>query len=213
MTFVFTSLKEIKKMLKEELKKELENHQFARYVMYLDIIEFVEREFHGKLMTNPKIIEFGGSNGFIKTVFDCPSYEIAENFPEVDICNLEDYKSESYDFVILDQILEHVSRPGKALKEIRRILKKGGWLIITTPFLVKIHLNPDDYWRFSKKGLRILLSEFSEVDLKSWGNKETVIHHIKTGEWHSTKETRGLGLFNINNDEEYPHVIWGYARK
>lgn len=197
----------------EELKKDLERQQFIRYVLYKDVMEFVRKEFHFKKLKNPKIIEFGGSNGFIQKIFNHPNYEVADNYPEVDVQDLHQYADNSYDFVILDQILEHVPKPRQALKEVHRILKKGGWLINSTPFLIQIHPCPSDYWRFSKEGMKELLSDFSDVNIKAWGNRETVIHHLEVECWPSTKEMREQGLFNIENEEKFPYTIWAYARK
>ena len=73
-----------------------------------------------------RAVEFGGSNGFIKTMFGEITYEIAPNFPEVDIQNLVGYADSSYDIVIIDNILEHVADPKKGVSEIFRILKTGG---------------------------------------------------------------------------------------
>jgi SAM-dependent methyltransferase len=196
-----------------ELKEKLENEQFARYIMYLDIMDFVQKKTHQANFINPAIVEFGGSNGIIKLMFRNCAYEIADNYPRIDIQDLSGFKSDHYDFVILDQVLEHVANPAKAMQEVHRLLKKGGWLIVTTPFLVKIHYVPKDYWRFTKDGLRQLLLNYSEVMVKSWGNKEVVINHIKTGAWPTVKEFQKLGFFNLENDEDLPHVVWGYACK
>ena len=196
-----------------ELKERLENEQFARYVMYLDILEFIQQKPRQGYFNNPAIIEFGGSNGIIKLMFRNYAYEIADNYPEIDIQDLSRFKCDHYDFVILDQVLEHVPNPAKGIQEVFRLLKKGGWLIITTPFLVKIHYVPNDYWRFSREGLRQLLLNYSDVVVKSWGNKDVVINHIKTGTWPSVKEVQERGCFNLENDEDLPHVVWGFAGK
>jgi len=196
-----------------ELKKRLENEQFARYAMYLDLFDFIQTEARRAAPGIPAIIEFGGSNGIIRLMFDGFPYEIADNFPVVDVQDLSHFKPDHYDFIVLDQILEHVCDPARALREAHRLLKKGGWLIVTVPFLVKIHYVPKDYWRFTQDGLRQLLSNYSNVTVKSWGNKDVVIDHIKTGSWPSVKEAKELGIFNLENDEELPHVVWGFARK
>lgn len=208
-------LRQEPKVLVEDaaLKERLENDQFARYAMYLDISDFVEKTINRPDFQDPAIIEFGGSNGVIKLMFQKHAYEIADNYPKIDIQDLGDFKSDHYDFVILDQVLEHVLDPAKAIKEVHRILKKGGWLIATTPFLVKIHYVPTDYWRFTRDGLRQLLSGYSEVIVKSWGNKDVVLNHIKTGGWPSVKEARKMGIFDLGNDDDLPHVVWGFARK
>ncbi|MFV0371500.1 MAG: class I SAM-dependent methyltransferase [Azonexus sp.] len=48
---------------------------------------------------------------------------------------LEDaaYPAEHFDLVVLYHVIEHVDDPLALLKEIRRILKPGGWLILGTP--------------------------------------------------------------------------------
>jgi len=38
-----------------------------------------------------------------------------------------------FDLVIFTEIIEHLTNPFFALSEIRRVLKPGGWLLITTP--------------------------------------------------------------------------------
>ncbi|MBW2978458.1 class I SAM-dependent methyltransferase [Candidatus Woesearchaeota archaeon] len=200
-------------MINNQIKEKLESIQFSRYCYYLDVREFVQKKFHSKQFINPRIIEFGGSNEIIKKIFNCKNYTVADNYPKVDIQNLKDYESNCYDFVILDQILEHVAEPNKALNEIYRILKKSGWLIIGTPFLVPIHPAPNDYWRFTKEGMKKLLYRFLEVILKSWGNKELAKYYLDHLWYKSAKEIRQSGKFNLKNEEEYPIVIWGYARK
>lgn len=197
----------------EELKKRLENEQFCRYVMYLDILDFIQKLTHQANFKDPAIIEFGGSNGIIKLMFRNYAYEIADNYPKIDIQDLSSFRSSHYDFIILDQVLEHVTNPSKAIQEVYRLLKKGGWLIVTTPFLVKIHYGPNDYWRFSRDGIRQLLLNYSDVVVKSWGNKDVVINHIKTGGWPSVREVKKMGILNLENDEELPHSVWGFACK
>ena len=49
--------------------------------------------------------------------------------------------------------------PGKTLREINRILKPGGKLFITSPFIFNEAKEPNDYWRFTSEGLEKLLKE------------------------------------------------------
>lgn len=195
------------------LNEYLEQSQFIRYEMYRDIWKFVNKEFHGKKYNQTRIVEFGGSNTLIKAFFNDKSYEIAPNYPEVDLRNLKGYADNTYDFVILDQVLEHVEDPVKALREIHRVLKSGGWLICTTPFLIQIHNYPSDYWRFSKEGMKKLLENFKDVTVKTWGNRKTAIYHLQCEGWPTTKEIREQGYFDLTNEENYPYVVWSYARK
>lgn len=51
----------------------------------------------------------------------------------------------SYDNILCTEVLEHVPYPDKAIKEISRILKKGGRLILTAPFCALTHMSPYFY--------------------------------------------------------------------
>jgi SAM-dependent methyltransferase len=48
------------------------------------------------------------------------------------------FVSESFDCVIASEIIEHVIDPEKFVKELFRVLKKGGSLIVTTPYKEKL---------------------------------------------------------------------------
>jgi SAM-dependent methyltransferase len=160
----------------EELVSKLEEQQYSRYAMYLSHIQFITKNFHSKNWINPKMIEFGGSNYFIKDIFAHPNYEIVDNYPIIDLHDLSNFKPNCYDFVILDEVLEHIARPWIAIKEVYRILKIGGCLICSSPFLIAKHKCPNDYWRFTKEGFYELLSDFESVEVHSWGNSLSVCY-------------------------------------
>ncbi|MFZ6645907.1 class I SAM-dependent methyltransferase [Undibacterium sp. TJN25] len=66
-------------------------------------------------------------------------YIKADMFPrdaEVKKINLEEigYPDESFDFVIANHVLEHVSDDRKAIGEVHRVLKKGGYALLQTPY-------------------------------------------------------------------------------
>lgn len=63
----------------------------------------------------------------------------------------------TYDVVLCEQVLEHVTDPWAAARTLRQLCRPGGWVIVSTPFLLKIHEAPGDYWRFTPDGLRLLL--------------------------------------------------------
>ncbi len=51
-------------------------------------------------------------------------------------------KSASFDAVLCVEVLEHLPQPLEALKELSRVLKKGGVLILTAPFASLTHYSP-----------------------------------------------------------------------
>jgi len=75
--------------------------------------------------------------------------------------------SEGYfDGVLCAEVLEHLAEPEIGIKEINRVLKKGGYLYLTVPQEWCLHYEPYDYFRFTKYGIRYLL-EKSEFEISA----------------------------------------------
>ncbi len=69
--------------------------------------------------------------------------------------------------------LEHCADPLTAARELRRVVSPdGGVCLITSVMLIGIHGYPNDYWRFTPEGIRLLLEGFDEVDVASMGDPE-----------------------------------------
>lgn len=58
-----------------------------------------------------------------------------------------------FDAVICVAVLEHVRDPDEVMKELFRVLKPGGVLLLDVPFLQPEHLCPTDFQRYTKDGL------------------------------------------------------------
>jgi SAM-dependent methyltransferase len=69
------------------------------------------------------------------------------------------FEANSYDAVLCNQVLEHVFNPDEFLAEIRRVLRPGGKLLLTVPFVWDEHEHPWDYARYSSFGLKALLEK------------------------------------------------------
>jgi len=67
------------------------------------------------------------------------------------------FAAASFDAVLCSQVLEHVFAPEEFLAEIRRVLRPGGRLVLTVPFVWDEHEQPADFARYSSFGLRALL--------------------------------------------------------
>lgn len=74
-------------------------------------------------------------------------------------------ESASFDTALLSEVLEHLEEPLPALHECFRLLRPGGKLILTAPFVWVLHEEPRDYLRYSPHGLRWLLEQASFVDV------------------------------------------------
>jgi SAM-dependent methyltransferase len=59
----------------------------------------------------------------------------------------------SFDTVLSSQVLEHTPHPGDLVKEMGRVLKPGGVLLLSAPFSFRLHEEPHDYFRYTPHGL------------------------------------------------------------
>lgn len=69
------------------------------------------------------------------------------------------FKNAVADVVLFNQVLEHVPEPNQVLGEISGLLKKGGNLVISVPFIYQIHGEPFDFYRYTKYGVTYLLKK------------------------------------------------------
>ena len=73
------------------------------------------------------------------------------------------FPADHFDYVWCNAVLEHVPYPAAVAAEIVRTLKPGGLAVVQVPFLENVHGWPDDYYRFTVQGLRVLFSGLDEV--------------------------------------------------
>jgi SAM-dependent methyltransferase len=67
--------------------------------------------------------------------------------------NIFPFNNEVFESILMNQVFEHVFNPEQFLKEVFRILKPGGKILISVPFIWDEHEQPYDYARYSSFGL------------------------------------------------------------
>ncbi|MCO6498454.1 MAG: class I SAM-dependent methyltransferase [Chitinophagaceae bacterium] len=77
-----------------------------------------------------------------------------------------------YDNVLTTEVIEHVFNPDEIIKELNRVLKPGGLLLLTCPFAWPEHEQPWDYARYSSFGIKHLLEKngFKIIRQEKTGN-------------------------------------------
>lgn len=80
-------------------------------------------------------------------------------------------KNNSVGTVLILDTLEHVENVYQAVKEIYRVLKPGGIVIMSSVMNFPIHDYPSDYWRFTPKAFEILLKNFDHYEVEFDGDK------------------------------------------
>ena len=183
-----------------------------RWAMYQDLSAwFAARDWRGKV-----VAEFGQTNQVLQSFLPGARYTLLE-YPEHDVQKLERVESGAFDLAILDQTLEHVPDPERALDEVRRVLKPGGVAAITTPFLVPLHATNGygDYTRWTPQGMQALLERHGfDVEVHWWGNLAAAQEllgqmHLKADEARARRLAIELG----ENQERYPITVWALATK
>ena len=106
------------------------------------------------------------------------------------------FNDEAFDVVIATELLEHLQNPYAALREINRVLCSSGKLIMTVPFLFRIHGDPDDFHRYTSEGLSSMVEGLFVGDIQPYGNKMTVIMDILSTSGHKWSFGKSLRCFN-----------------
>lgn len=130
-------------------------------------------------------------------------------YPELDICS--DVLEERFDLIIAEQVFEHILWPYRAVKNVYEMLNPGGYFLITTPFLLKVHRSPVDCSRWTDVGIKYLLAEggfpLENIQADSWGNKRALIANLDR--WTPYRK----GRHALNNEADFPLVVWALAKK
>jgi SAM-dependent methyltransferase len=85
--------------------------------------------------------------------------------------------------------LEHCEDPLTACREIHRVLMPGGICLLTSVMLFGIHGYPNDYWRFTPEGFRVLLKDFDDVSVAGMGDPSSPVFVFGIA-----AKGRGLGI-------------------
>jgi SAM-dependent methyltransferase len=79
----------------------------------------------------------------------------------------------AFDVVLCVQVLEHVDDPAQGVRELHRVTRPGGRVLLSTHGAMVYHPNPNDLWRWTHEGLGRLFAE--------------------SGDWGSVTVTSGAG--------------------
>jgi SAM-dependent methyltransferase len=135
------------------------------------------------------IYEFGsfqvpGQEGFadLRALFPGKQYVGADmrEGPGVDmVLDLHDIAllANSVGTVLVMDTLEHVAFPHRAIEEVHRITQPDGMAIISSVMKMGIHAYPNDYWRFTPEGFKVLLRPFAD-SLVSYAGTQRFPHTV-----------------------------------
>jgi SAM-dependent methyltransferase len=90
------------------------------------------------------------------------------------------FKNMEFDSCLSFQVLEHHPEPDMYISEMSRVTKRGGYLLLTVPFLGGIHEEPFDFQRYTKYGLKRLFEKhgYKIIVIKEQGSLFSTISQL-----------------------------------
>lgn len=134
----------------ESLINFLNNHKSSiintNHSRYIDVLNYIPQNKYGldygcgwgcfteimKEKTNSKIL------GIDLNQDDINICKYVWNDTNYMSCKIDEFESNTFDFVVSNQVIEHTHNPGNYLSEINRVLKDDGILIISLPNILTI---------------------------------------------------------------------------
>lgn len=129
----------------------------------------------GGLRVDPKRNNRGKENGWIDQYLGKVKYvvldKVADYHPDIigDVLDLP-FENESVDAILGIHLLEHVEEPQRAVREVYRVLKPGGYAYFDTPFLFYYHPMKGyykDFYRFTRDAWEYMCRDFKTVEIQN----------------------------------------------
>lgn len=131
------------------------------------ILSFVSR-FARTLQRGSRVLDAGAGRAPFRTLFGHCEYmsqdwthSLHDFQPDIvgDLQRGLSVPAGSFDAVLCTEVLEHVGDVRGVLAELHRVLRPGGLLAVTVPFVGPLHEEPHDHRRFTNHGLKTLLDD------------------------------------------------------
>ncbi len=85
------------------------------------------------------------------------------------------FRDNSVDMLISESTIEHTRDAETAMREMRRVVKPGGFVYISIPFVMPFHASPNDFLRLTHEGLKERFSDFTPVKIGALGGPASAL--------------------------------------
>lgn len=132
--------------------------------MHPSVMDWVGRQVNLYELAEKDVLEVGSRNynGTVRHLFRGKRYLgiDMDDGPDVDLVAIASdipFEDESFDVVVTTEMLEHDPYFWLSMKEMSRVLRKDGYMLLTTRGIgFPYHEYPGDYWRFTEDAIRHL---------------------------------------------------------
>lgn len=131
------------------------------------------------------------------------SVDIVADAHDVTACS-----ANSFDSILLFNVLEHCERPWVIASNLSTWLRPGGKVYCMVPVVQRIHGDPKDYWRILPDSLEFLFRDYHILKKGTYGNLMTSVAALS-----------GIAMEELDLDElspknpQYPVISWIVAKK
>lgn len=132
------------------------------------------------------VLDLGGNKISKRGQFDIESYDVRVVYANLSTAKEPDIQASAahvpfvnacFDAVICAELLEHVPDPRPVIREAFRLLRESGKLLITVPFLCRIHADPYDFGRYTDYYWQTTLQRtgFRDITIEQQGGFHSVL--------------------------------------
>jgi SAM-dependent methyltransferase len=99
---------------------------------------------------------------------------------------------ELFSLVLCTEVLEHVARWDRAFENFSALVKRGGRIIITAPFVYPLHEEPCDFWRPTPYAVQnaAATNGFTVIDQRQLGDSWDVLGTVLAATWTYPADSR-----------------------
>jgi len=133
------------------------------------------------------------------------------SFEKADLDGLRRFPDNSFDTVICFQVIEHVEEDQRLLSEIKRLLKPGGSLLLTTPNrATSLTRNPFHVREYKPGQIKALLAtQFSDFDVRGiYGNSLVMWYYNENKK--NVERFKRFDIFNFQRNLPPALLKWPY---
>ena len=153
---------------------------YSGYILRKKLLSSVKK--YSRYM-NGRMMDFGCGSKPYKPLFNVKEY-IGVDFDsqghsheneDIDVYydgKVLPFPDNHFDSVFSTEVFEHVFNLEEMMVEIKRVMKPGAHILVTCPFAIPEHEQPNDYARYSSFGLKHLFEKnnFKVVEYEKIGN-------------------------------------------
>ena len=172
-------------------------YQIEFYTLRRYFVDTFYKKYIGFLPEGGLVLDIGGKKIEKRGLFNIEKTSLNVKYANIDSsthpdfhCNGADVPidSETFQGVILSEVVEHLLDPIEVLAEAYRVLAPGGLILLTAPFLFHQHADPQDFGRYTSDWYRVKMEElgFKDLFVERQGGFGLVLSNM-LGLWHQQR--------------------------